>query len=210
VDTKQFAVVPLLMTLFMASPALRADDLCPRLPSVLERAIGDEMNQVRQDPPGYAMHLEDLVPLYQGTDRRISDHVFLTSKEGVSAVEEAIQALRHTSPRQSLAWDSCLSQSAADHAADNGPKGLIGHDNSNGENFAHRIHRYRPKERVVGENIQYGSETAREIVMDLIIDDGVPGRGHRRNMLDPQFHAAGVACGNHATMHIMCVMDFGG
>lgn len=183
---------------------------CDRAPSALERGLVDEMNLVRQDPAGYAMHLEELVPLYEGNQRKISDDVYLQTQEGVSAVQETIQALRRTAPRPRLAWDNCLSASAADHVADNGPKGLMGHDGSSGESFSRRIHRFLPNQRIVGENIQYGSDTAREIIMDLLIDDGVPGRGHRHNLLDRQFHAAGAACGDHATMHIMCVMDFGG
>jgi len=71
-----------------------------------------------------------------------------------------------------------------------------------------RIQRYRPRFRTAAENIQYGAESAESVVMHLLIDDGVPDRGHRRNILEPAFNAAGAACGPHATMGEMCVIDF--
>jgi hypothetical protein len=35
----------------------------------------------------------------------------------------------------------------------------------------------------------------------------VPGRGHRRNLLDPLVAVAGAACGPHPKYRRMCVID---
>jgi uncharacterized protein YkwD len=49
---------------------------------------------------------------------------------------------------------------------------------------------------------------ARQIVMGFIIDDGVPDRGHRNTIFNPQFRLAGVACGPHKVFKTMCVITF--
>lgn len=53
---------------------------------------------------------------------------------------------------------------------------------SDRSNPGERINRYVACQDGWAENIACGQRSAREIVMALIIDDGVPGRGHRRNI----------------------------
>jgi uncharacterized protein YkwD len=69
------------------------------------------------------------------------------------------------------------------------------------------MRRHGVVKRASGENIDYGA-TGLQVVIDLIVDDGVPSRGHRRNVLDPAFRAVGIAVGPHRTYGTMCVIDF--
>ena len=59
-----------------------------------------------------------------------------------------------------------------------------------------------------GEVIAYGPEDAASFVRELIIDDGVPDRGHRTLLFSPRFRFAGAACGRHPGWRYMCVVDF--
>ena len=61
----------------------------------------------------------------------------------------------------------------------------------------------------VGENCSYGYTQAIDIVISLLIDEGVSSLGHRNNILSPDFNAIGVAIRPHKTYRINCVMDFG-
>jgi uncharacterized protein YkwD len=42
----------------------------------------------------------------------------------------------------------------------------------------------------------------------LIVDDGVPARGHRKNCFNPDFNVVGIAVGSHKVHKYTCVMDF--
>ena len=53
------------------------------------------------------------------------------------------------------------------------------------------------------ENISYGCKTGEQIIMQLFIDDGVPNRGHRTNLQNPDFQASGLATGYHKEYDFM-------
>jgi uncharacterized protein YkwD len=63
----------------------------------------------------------------------------------------------------------------------------IGHEGSDGSTIATRVSRYGTWRGAIAESIPYGTDLAREIVIQLLVDDGVPGRGHRKNILENQF-----------------------
>jgi uncharacterized protein YkwD len=71
-----------------------------------------------------------------------------------------------------------------------------------------RISRYGVVAQGWAENIAYGQRSARAIVMALIVDDGVRGRDHRRNIFNPNYNAAGAAYGPHARYDSVCSIDF--
>ena len=99
---------------------------------------------------------------------------------------------------------------AADHVRDQGPSGATGHTGSDGSTMSARIERHGQWGGGISENIDYGSADAREVVISLVVDDGVSSRGHRRNLLDPAIRFAGAACGPHQRYRTMCVMDHAG
>jgi len=59
-----------------------------------------------------------------------------------------------------------------------------------------------------GEAIAYGPDRAEDVILQLIVDDGVPDRGHRRILFNPAYALVGAACAPHPVWRTVCVLDF--
>ncbi len=169
----------------------------------------DEMNLARQHPQQYAVYLEELRGRFHGDMLALSAHTRLRTREGVRAVEEAIRFLRRARPLTPLVSSPGISMAAAEHVADQA-SGSYGHAGSDQSNAAERMNRYGTWSTLWGENISYGKSTARDVVIALIIDDGLRGRKHRKNIFNPTFNYAGAAAGSHARNGTVCSIDFAG
>jgi uncharacterized protein YkwD len=175
--------------------------------TALEQAVLGELNRVRRDPSAYAAVLEEMLPHFDGELlRRPGAGVTIRTREGAAAVREAVRALRATPPLSPLRYSMGLSRGARDHVRDQGARGQTGHSGSDASSASERVDRYGRWNGTLTENIAYGPPTAREVIVGLIVDDGVPDRGHRKNLLDPAVRVAGVACGEHSRYRVMCVI----
>jgi uncharacterized protein YkwD len=165
------------------------------------------MNLARQNPSLYATFLEQSRQNYSGRVCLMPGNVRLLTHEGVRAVDEAIRFLRNTQARLPLALSPGLCLAAADHCREQAG-GAIGHSGCDGGNPGSRMARHGVVAQAWAENISYGHHSARDIVMALIIDDGVRGRGHRKNIFNPNYTVAGAAYGPHARYGSVCSIDF--
>eukprot|EP00933_Yihiella_yeosuensis_P071164 TRINITY_DN79363_c0_g1_i1.p1 TRINITY_DN79363_c0_g1~~TRINITY_DN79363_c0_g1_i1.p1 ORF type:complete len:846 (-),score=135.71 TRINITY_DN79363_c0_g1_i1:99-2507(-) len=50
--------------------------------------------------------------------------------------------------------------------------------------------------------------TAKDMLCQMLLDDGSPERGHRANLLNPDFHFVGIACGRHPSAETAVVLLF--
>ncbi|WP_054464483.1 MULTISPECIES: CAP domain-containing protein [Planktothricoides] len=178
--------------------------------SALEQAIIQETNAARTNPTAYAAKLEKQTKYFEGGILKIPGQTPLMTQEGVSAVNEAIQFLKSASPMSALTASSGMSKAAADHVQDQGPGGNLGHTGTDGSQPWDRLERYGEWQKTVGENISYGPNTGEDVVISLIVDDGVTDRGHRTNIFNSDFRVTGVACGEHREYRVMCVITYAG
>lgn len=179
--------------------------------SPLEQQVIFELNKVRSNPKRYAEdYLEELLTAFDGKLFTYPGQVTLKSQEGIRPLEECIQILKKAAPCSILNPSEGLSKAAAELMKDQQKYGGIGHISRNGASPQQRIEKYGKWDICSAEDITYGSFEARQIVIFLLIDDGVPNRGHRENILNPCFQFAGVANGGHPDYLTLCVVDFAG
>ncbi|MCI0512443.1 tetratricopeptide repeat protein [candidate division KSB1 bacterium] len=177
--------------------------------SDLEQEVVAEINRLRTNPAEYAdQYVAPFKIHFQGNLITEPGKVSIITHEGVAAVEECYQVLKKTAAMRALLPARGLSRAAKDHVTGQGPTGDTGHDGVDGSRMSERIARYGNWGGGCAENISYGHNDARRIVLQLIIDDGVASRGHRKNLLNASYRFVGVACGAHARYGYMCVQDF--
>jgi uncharacterized protein YkwD len=172
-----------------------------------DKRIIAELNELRSNPVAYAEKIDARRGYFQGKVLRLPGQVSLRTKEGVAALEEAVRALRELKPLPTVQPSPELAAAARDHVRNIGPKGLLAHKGTDGSSPSARAARYAKGFSSIGEVISFGPEGPAAVVIDLIVDDGVRDRGHRKILLDPGLRFAGVACGPHTVYRTMCVID---
>jgi uncharacterized protein YkwD len=177
----------------------------------VEKQVVLEINKVRTDPAKYAAeYLQPIAQYFKGSLLSYPNETPIQTSEGVGAVDECIKVLMSSRSVSVLSPKKGLALAARDHARDQARTGATGHDGSDHSTVTERINRYGRWDVSAGENIDYGHSQARRIVLAFLVDDGVPSRGHRKNLLDGSFHFIGVAVGPHRKYGSMCVLDLAG
>lgn len=167
----------------------------------------DVLNAARADPADFARALRQFrgcftANIYTVPGSREDNETV----EGVAAVDEAIAFLGMQPRLAALTPLPVLAEAAAAHGVEQAADGRIGHLGRDGSTPAERVRALGGGDQVA-EVIEYGAIDAVDAIRQLIVDDGVPDRGHRGILFDPRLRYAGVACGPHPEYRTMCVID---
>lgn len=107
--------------------------------------------------------------------------------------ESLISELNTVLPTSFLIPHTKLNTIAHTHAKDLGSTGhQISHNSSSGATFQKRMNDGGIFS-CVSENIYQGKARALQSVLFLLIDNGVPNLGHRKNILNKDMHSIGIA-----------------
>jgi len=185
------AVVAVAFGVLWAAPASAADDF--------EEEVLAVINYARARPQAFARSLVEPDGEYA---------TWLGDEPG--ARDEAIAFLMAQRPLPPLRWDDRLGSAARGHADAQGGTGEVGHRGPGGDTFSQRLQRVGFYAGLTAEGISYGQMSAQDVVRQLVVDSGVPNRGHRRDLFSGSYQAVGVGCGEHARYGGMCVIEYAG
>jgi len=185
-----------------------------------ERDMIYEINRVRSNGRSYLPYIEPMLQEarkkmetngkggrnYSLTTTIYPDHKKVdttwhwVNEEEVHALETLVEDLKKLPRLSILIPDQGIYKAASKHAADQrAHQWTLGHTGSDGSDPWTRICKFSPSMSFGNENIAGNSMivTARDIVIQLLVDSGIPGYGHRYNLLDPSW--THVACKGERT-----------
>ena len=162
-----------------------------------EKQIAFYINLLRSNPKQFKTDI--LIPFVESNN---------IQKE--KAYKSLLRELDKTSNLPLLKPHDKLYESAVFHAKDMGRSGKTGHRSSKGKSFEKRMSPLLDTFASVGENCHYGSNDALFVVIDLLIDRGIPGYGHRKNLLQADFVFIGISMAPHKKYEFNCVQEFAG
>ena len=177
----------------------------------IEKDVILEMNKIRTNPQKYAeLYIRPRLKYFNGRNYSEPGQITIVTQEGAAAVNACITALSRAVSAGVLAPERGLSRAAKDHVTDQSRTGQVGHNGSDRSTPETRMRRYGSfgGSWTWGENIAYGDTSGREIVCSLLIDDGVPSRGHRTNIMNRAFTQTGVGFGTHTQYRTSCTIDY--
>lgn len=160
-----------------------------------------ELNYARAQPREYARELREAA----------GGHGGLASVDYADgrAIDEAVDFLMDQQPLPPLRHDEGLAAAAAALVGAQSGRRDEGHGRG-AQSLGARLQAHGVWAGLSAEAVAYGYATPRDVVAQLVIDSGVPGRGHRKDIFRRAYQAAGVACGRHAVHGVMCVIDYAG
>lgn len=178
--------------------------------SSLENAVVAELNEARTDPQKYIGYLEEYKKHLKGNLLSLPGKTGLVMIEGLPAIEDAIRDLKKVEKLPPFEVSGGLSKVARAQLADLQENQTLKHFGKDGSDLERRLLKVGFPGLHVAENISWRETDAREIVLNMIVDDGFKSRAHRKNVFSTRFKLFGIACGTAATgdKMMICIAEF--
>lgn len=153
--------------------------------SANEKELIKEINYVRQYPKVYAQ----IISQYMAEKSKKNGGL---EPDEYKALVELIEQLNKMKPVQTLNPTQCIYQAAKKHGLDMKAKAFVAHTGSDNSEPEDRMEKTCKNIISSGENIGGGDFSPRISLFELLIDDGISGRGHRENILRAEWSSIGV------------------
>lgn len=177
-------------------PEPKASIMAPR-----EQLMLDEINLLRADPKGYITYVREYIVDLQTNG---------SFGNSIQTAQELITELQRTPKLPILEVTPCIYKAAVSHGKDLYARGEMNHRGSDDSWPWDRILRTCDNMSEGNENLVGGPEDIRRAVMLLLVDEGIPSRGHRKTLLNPDWrYAACYSVGQVGDMPNCWVQNFG-
>lgn len=178
--------------------------------AVLASEVAAEVNKLRSNPRSYIPLIRSARGFFRDKEYcNPSNDFYVLTSEGIAALDEAIRFLDTAAPVAPLQRLDQLDHACAKLAKHLEEEGAV----------AHGVDEFALEKRLVdtmgemgmmAENLSFGWKDPKEVVMQMVIDDGIKTRGHRSSLFSTEFSHFGVASGPHKLYHHMTVVNFYG
>ena len=182
-----------------------SSETCERI----KREVIIESNRIRTNPKAYIPILEEYLNNFDGNLLTLPDkHEILETEEGPKAYKEAIEFLKNQKPINAIEFDEEASKAAQDYSKflSNSKEDQVENENQ----IEQRVEKYLDYDYSISENIDFGGSSGVEVIINLLVDDGVKNRTHRDNLFSDKFEYYGVAVFEHPEYDYCTVIDYFG
>ena len=182
-----------------------SNEACERI----KREVIAESNRIRTNPKAYIPILEGYLKNFDGNLLTLPDkHEILETEEGPRAYKEAIEFLKNQKPINVIEYDEEASKVALEYSKflSNSKEGQVEDENQ----IEQRVEKYLDYDYSISENIDFGGSTGVEVIVNLLVDDGVKNRTHRENLFSDKYEYYGVGVFEHPDYDFCTVIDYFG
>ena len=176
----------------------------------IKKEVIYETNRIRTNPKAYIPILEKYLENFDDNIlTRPDKNECIETQEGPKAYKEAIEFLKNQKPINEIEFDEEASKVAEEYAKKLSNSG----EDDQGEDETHieeRVEKYLDYDFAISECIDFGGSTGIEVIVNLLVDDGVKLRTHRENLFSNKFQYYGVAVASHPEYDYCTVIDYFG
>ena len=178
----------------------------------IQRELFIELNNLRKNPKSYIPLIElEMKSLKKSNILKKRDsNLQIQTVEGKDAYIEAINFLQNQEGVPPVKEESRLNSAALDLVKDIGTRGVVSHQDQYGQYVSERIEKYCEWDYSASEVIEVSSKNPKDILISLIVDDGLKNRPDRMTLFNPAYNYVGISCGMHSEYEIVTVIVFTG
>ena len=171
----------------------------------IEIQLLKEHNKIRNSPSIYISLLKETKKLFRKNNvLHFYNEMPFKTYEGIETIDEAINFLSKQKPLKNFILSSELIKSCRDIANELGKNGIVNHS----KNLPQNIEKYCEWGGMLCENLDFGTKQAQNIMIKLLLCDGIKQRYQRMNIFKPELKYIGISQNTHIKYGVCTVIHY--